>query len=144
IAQADGARYARGKQPDAVDSAFETISSTARDALTDVRVLLAQLRRSESKAPQRALADLDRLVEQFRASGLDVVVNRDGEPDEPGLGLELAVYRIVQEALTNALRHGDAADPVVVDFDWRSTDVRLRISNTVGADRAVADLGHGL
>lgn len=144
IAQADGARYARGKQPDAVDSAFETISSTARDALADVRVLLAQLRRAESHAPQRALADLDRLVGQFRASGLDVVVNRDGEPDEPGLGLELAVYRIVQEALTNALRHGDAADPVVVDFDWRSTDVRLRISNTVGADRAVAELGHGL
>jgi len=144
IAQADGARYARGKQPDAVDSAFETISSTARDALTDVRVLLAQLRRSESKAPQRALADLDRLVEQFRASGLKVVVNRTGEPDDPGLGVELALYRIVQEALTNALRHGDTADPVTVDFDWRSADVELRVSNSVAAGRVDSHAGHGL
>ncbi|MBX3093945.1 MAG: sensor histidine kinase [Cryobacterium sp.] len=144
IAQADGARYARGRQQDAVDSAFETISSTARDALTDVRVLLAQLRRSESHAPQRALADLDRLVGQFRASGLDVVMDREGEPDEPGLGVELAIYRIVQEALTNALRHGNVADPVTVDFDWRSADVRLRIANSVAAERVESDLGHGL
>lgn len=144
IAQADGARYARGKQPDAVDSALETISSTARDALADVRVLLAQLRRSESDAPQRALADLDRLVDQFRASGLDVVMNRDGEPDEPGLGVELAIYRIVQEALTNALRHGDAAHPVAVDFDWRAGDVQLSITNTAAAGRSEQPHGHGL
>lgn len=144
IAQADGARYARGRQQDAVDTAFETISATARDALADVRVLLAQLRRSESEAPQRALADLDRLVDQFRASGLEVVMSRDGEPDDPGLGVELAVYRIVQEALTNALRHGDAADPVTVDFDWRGSDVEVRISNAVAADRAEPAQGHGL
>ena len=144
IAQADGARYARGKQQDAVDSAFETISTTARDALADVRVLLAQLRRSESQAPQRALADLDRLVDQFRASGLEVVMGRDGEPDEPGLGVELAIYRIVQEALTNALRHGDVADPVTVDFDWRGGDVELRIRNSVAADRTERNHGHGL
>src|SRR5690606_18430642 len=68
IAQADGARYARETQPDAVESALETISATAREALGDVRVLLAQLRRDESHAPQRALADLDRLVDQFQAS----------------------------------------------------------------------------
>lgn len=144
IAQADGARYARDKNPDAVDSALETISATAREALGDVRVLLAQLRRDESQAPQRALADLDRLVGQFQASGLDVVVDRDGEPDDPGLGVQLAVYRIVQEGLTNALRHGDASRPVSVDFDWRDTEVELRIENATLTDHARGTLGHGL
>lgn len=144
IAQADGARYTRDTNPDAVDSALETISATAREALGDVRVLLAQLRRDESQAPQRALADLDRLVDQFRASGLEVVVDRDGEPEDPGLGVQLAIYRIVQEGLTNALRHGDASRPVSVDFDWRDTEVELRIENTTTADQARGVLGHGL
>lgn len=144
IAQADGARYARDKNPDAVDSALENIASTAREALGDVRVLLAQLRRDESQAPQRALADLDQLVDQFRASGLDVVVDRDGEPDDPGLGVQLAIYRIVQEGLTNALRHGDVSRPVSVDFDWRGTDVELRIENATTVDYARGTLGHGL
>lgn len=144
IAQADGARYTRDTNPDAVDSALETISTTAREALGDVRVLLAQLRRHESQAPQRALADLDRLVDQFRASGLDVVVDRGGEPDDPGLGVQLAIYRIVQEGLTNALRHGDASRPVSVDFDWRDTEVELRIVNATTEGHTRGALGHGL
>ncbi|WP_434317493.1 sensor histidine kinase [Leifsonia sp. P73] len=114
IAQADGARYARHADPDAVDTALETIAATARSALVDVRVLLAELRQSQPEGPQPSLADVDQTVEQVRAAGLPVVMERRGELDGLGSAQQIAAYRIVQEALTNALRHGDTTRPVSV------------------------------
>ncbi|HXD60871.1 MAG TPA: histidine kinase [Lacisediminihabitans sp.] len=147
IAQADGARYARAKDPDAVDAALETIASTAREALTDVRILLAQLRHRQGEAPQPVLADLERLFEQLRSSGLGVESEVHGEPIVLATGQQLAIYRIVQEALTNALRHGDRASAAVVRFDWNAESVTVTVSNgadassnSVGADAG----GHGL
>ncbi|MEY9850577.1 signal transduction histidine kinase [Leifsonia sp. EB41] len=114
IAQADGARYARHADPDTVDTALETIAATARSALVDVRVLLAELRQSQPEGPQPSLADVDQTVEQVRAAGLPVVMERRGELDGLGSAQQIAAYRIVQEALTNALRHGDTTRPVSV------------------------------
>jgi signal transduction histidine kinase len=114
IAQADGARYARHADPDSVDEALKTIASTARSALGDVRVLLAELRHSQPEGPQPSLDDLDRTVEQVRAAGLDVTVERIGGYGMLGSAQQIAAYRIVQEALTNALRHGDTSQPATV------------------------------
>lgn len=135
IAQADGARYARQSDPDAVDEALATIASTARSALGDVRVLLAELRQSPSTgaadsndpahpadpagptahdAPQPSLADLDQTVEHIRSAGLAVVLERHGDMTRLGPATQLAAFRIVQEALTNALRHGDTSRPASV------------------------------
>lgn len=114
IAQADGARYARHADPDAVDTALETIAATARSALVDVRVLLAELRQSQPEGPQPSLADVEQTVEQVRAAGLPVTMERRGELDGLGSAQQIAAYRIVQEALTNALRHGDTTRPVSV------------------------------
>jgi signal transduction histidine kinase len=114
IAQADGARYARHADPDSVDDALKTIASTARSALGDVRVLLAELRHAQPEGPQPSLDDLDRTVEQVRAAGLDVGVERIGDPGMLGSAQQIAAYRIVQEALTNALRHGDTSLPATV------------------------------
>ena len=114
IAQADGARYARHADPDAVDTALETIAATARSALVDVRVLLAELRQSQPEGPQPSLADIDQTVDQVRAAGLPVAMERRGELDGLGSAQQIAAYRIVQEALTNALRHGDTTRPVSV------------------------------
>ena len=144
VAQADGARYARAANPEAVDDALTAISTTAREALADVRLLLGQLRHSEGNGPQPALADLDRLLDQMRASGLDVVFTEKGESRSFGTGAQLAVYRIVQEALTNALRHGDLAKPVTVDFEWTSTTVEVAIANTITGVVPAVSLGHGL
>jgi len=107
IAQADGARYARVNDPDAVDEALTTISSTAREALGDVRILLGQLRHNQDAGPQPVLDDLDRLLDQMRGSGLTIRLDEAGEQRTLGTGQQLAVYRIVQESRTNALRHGD-------------------------------------
>lgn len=146
IAQADGARYARAHDPEAVDEALLAISGTARDALGDVRLLLGQLRHSQGDGPQPVLADLDRLLDQLRASGLTIDFERTGEPRPLGTAQELSIYRIIQEAITNALRHGDRATPVVLRFDWLADRVDLTITNGLNVLTTSEELhiGHGL
>jgi signal transduction histidine kinase len=146
IAQSDGARYARAHDPDAVDEALLAISTTAREALGDVRLLLAQLRHSQAGGPQPTLADLDRLFDQLRASGLDIRFEQTGEVRTLGTTQELSVYRIVQEAITNALRHGDRDRPVTVRFDWTPATLDLIITNGTSVPTTTAELhiGHGL
>ena len=80
VAQADGARYIASKDPAATEAALVTISATAREALSDVRVLLAQLRHSQEDGPQRTLVDLERLFEQLRAAGLTIDDEVAGDP----------------------------------------------------------------
>ena len=144
IAQADGARYARASDPAAVDTALTTIAATAREALGDVRVLLSQLRHSEGESPQPALDDLDRLVEQLRDSGLTIERTSSGPPHPLPAGQQLAVFRIVQEALTNALRHGDAVSPVTLDFAWTDQDVIVTVANALRSGSVQGPGGHGL
>jgi len=144
IAQADGARYARASDPAAVDTALTTIAAIAREALGDVRVLLSQLRHSEGESPQPALDDLDRLVEQLRDSGLTIERTSSGPPHPLPAGQQLAVFRIVQEALTNALRHGDAVSPVTLDFAWTDQDVIVTVANALRSGSVQGPGGHGL
>ncbi len=147
IAQADGARYLAATRPDAVGGALETISTTAREALADVRVLLAQLRHHEAEGPQPGLADLERLYAHVRAAGLRLRVERAGAPVGLSRATELAVYRIVQEALTNALRHGEADAEVVVRLAWDPAGLALTVRNRTRASDATAAAplgGHGL
>ncbi|QNO36651.1 sensor histidine kinase [Protaetiibacter sp. SSC-01] len=152
VAQADGARYAARTDPAAAEEALRTIATTAREALADVRVLLAQLRYQQEDGPQPTLGDLDRLIEQLRASGLDVSREDSGEPLPLGTAQQIALYRIVQESLTNALRHADVSKPVAVRFSWTSHGVEASIvSHLVEAKTrtgiiplAVPPVGHGI
>ncbi len=145
IAQADGARYARAMDPTAVDTALTTISTTAREALGDVRILLGQLRHSQIEGPQRALDDLDPLLEQFRGAGLTVELRTDGVTGPLGTGQQLALYRIVQESLTNALRHGDLGSTVLVGFRWADESVAVEITSSLLAEGPdLGTFGHGI
>lgn len=145
IAQADGARYLRRTDPDAVDEALTTIAATSREALADVRVLLAQLRHDQGQAPQPALADLDRLYEQFRAAGLELRIAATGEQLHTGTSAQLALYRIVQESLTNALRHSDPGEPVELRFDWTGGGVHVSVTSTPRDASAAPNAGgHGV
>ncbi len=144
VAQADGARYAAASDPSVATEALGTISSTARAALADVRLLLGQLRHSQLDGPQPTLADLEQLYAQVRAAGTDLRV--DVHPVPPGVppaAVQLAVYRILQEALTNAMRHG-AGGPVGVQLAWLPDRVELAVRNPVGADAGAGPHGHGL
>jgi len=143
IAQADGARYAAASDPDAAASALETISSTARAALADVRVLLTQLRHREGESPQPTIADLDELFAQVRAAGLDLRVRIDAPPLDAPAAVQLAVYRILQEALTNVLRHGGPGGATVV-LSWFPERVELSVANAAGPRAAGTGSGHGI
>ncbi|MGX5695275.1 sensor histidine kinase [Agromyces soli] len=134
IAQADGARFAARTRPEAAVDALGTIAGVARGALGDVRMLLAELRHDETDTPQPVLDDLDELLAQFRAAGLEVKTSELGERVELGTGHQIAVYRIVQEALTNALRHGDAAEPARLGFEWDAAGVTVSIENATRPD----------
>jgi signal transduction histidine kinase len=145
IAQADGARYLRTADPEAVDGALQTIASTARDALADVRVLLAQLRHSQSDGPQPTIADLDRLLEQLAAAGLVVRREDTGAPLPLGTAQQMAVYRIAQESLTNALRHAETTKEVVVHVGWTPHGLDLVVSSALPAHpTAATGTGHGI
>ena len=145
IAQADGARYAQASDPAATEAALITISATAREALGDVRILLGQLRHNQGQAPQPVLADLDRMLDQLRASGLTIGKQDTGEAVALGTSQQLAVYRIVQESLTNALRHGDSSEEVRIRFQWAPAGVELSISSALSdAPVVTSNLGHGL
>ena len=130
IAQSDGARYAAAANPEAATEALRTIATTARGALGDVRLLLTQLRHSQAEGPQPTLADLDALYEQVRQAGADLEVDIDPAPQtEPAGAVQLAVFRILQEALTNALRHGDGQ--IRLHLGWHSDHVELRVRNRI-------------
>lgn len=146
IAQADGARYAATADPAVATDALATISGTARSALADVRLLLGQLRHRQGDGPQPTIADLEELYAQVRTAGVQLRVDVDPAPKgEPPAAVQLAVYRILQEALTNALRHGAADGPVDVRLAWLAdgVDVEVRNPTAPGAGMPVRP-GHGL
>ncbi|MGV9845760.1 sensor histidine kinase [Streptomyces fungicidicus] len=125
VVQADGAAYVLDAAPDQAKKALETISSTGRQALAEMRRLLGVLRTGEHQeageyVPQPDVQQIEDLVEQCRGSGLPVDFRVEGTPRPLPSGVELTAYRIVQEALTNTRKHGgpDAGASVrLVYFD---------------------------
>ncbi|WP_144876894.1 sensor histidine kinase [Microbacterium sp. 1.5R] len=143
IAQADGARYAAAVKPEMATEALGTIAQTARGALSDVRLLLTQLRHRQGDGPQPTLADLETLFAQVRQAGIEPRITIDPTPPgEPPGAIQLAVYRILQEALTNSIRHGDGE--VDVHLAWLPDRVEIHVRNTVGSGPSQPSGGHGL
>ncbi|MHC5703154.1 sensor histidine kinase [Streptomyces sp. PKU-MA01144] len=125
VVQADGAAYVLDAAPDQAREALETISSTGRQALAEMRRLLGVLRTGDAPesgeyVPQPDVEQIKELVEQVRGAGLTVDFRIEGTPRPLPSGVELTAYRIVQEALTNTRKHGgpDAGASVrLVYFD---------------------------
>ncbi|WFE28761.1 sensor histidine kinase [Solwaraspora sp. WMMD791] len=110
------------RDPDRAVRSFETISDTAHDALTQLRCTLGILR----AAPN--LAGIPALAQRARETGLGVSVTERGEPFAVGPDAAEAAYRVVQESLTNAVRHAGAA-AVRVELDWSSDRLRVEITD---------------
>ncbi|MFF3326573.1 sensor histidine kinase [Streptomyces sp. NPDC002889] len=111
VVQADGAAYVLDAAPDQAKQALETISSTGRQALAEMRRLLGVLRTGDGPpsgeyVPQPDVEQIEELVEQVRSAGLTVDFKIEGTPRPLPSGVELTAYRIVQEALTNTRKHG--------------------------------------
>ncbi|MGW8883248.1 sensor histidine kinase [Streptomyces sp. NPDC055749] len=125
VVQADGAAYVMDATPDQARQALETISSTGRQALAEMRRLLGVLRTGDAPesgeyVPQPDVGQIEDLIEQVRQTGLAVDFKIEGTPRSLPSGVELTAYRIVQEALTNTRKHGgpDAGASVrLVYFD---------------------------
>jgi signal transduction histidine kinase len=150
IAQADGGRYAGRADPAVASDALEAIAATGRQALADMRSLLGVLREEgrEEYAPQPDVAAIPGLVEDVRASGLDVDLLVEGSPSELPAGPQLAAYRIVQESLTNVLKHAGPAGRAWVRLPWRPDALELSVlDDGRGASAAMVEAdgaGQGL
>lgn len=145
VAQSDGARYAAASDPQVATEALGTISQTARSALSDVRMLLTQLRHRQGDGPQPTIADLEELFAHVRQAGVEPQVTVDPmPPGEPPGAIQLAVYRILQEALTNVIRHGSGG-VVEIRLAWLADRVEIEVRNAVATTPMVgASVGHGL
>jgi signal transduction histidine kinase len=158
IVQADGGRYAMAASPATAAQVLETVAATARDALEEMRRLI-DLLRSDSVATEdrqiRRIDDVPALVERARQAGLDMTLSLDPVPCSPTVGA--TVYRLVQEALTNVIRHAGPSARCAVTVWLDDGSLRLSIVDDGGADGgrsapdpALADrvstdrVGHGL
>ncbi|WP_169789037.1 sensor histidine kinase [Nonomuraea candida] len=134
VVQAAGAAHCLRSKPDRAEQALLTIGETGRAALTEMRHMLGVLRNGEAVAhpyaPQPGVAQLGQLVEEARSSGLPVELTVQGVPRELPAGMELAVYRIVQEALTNTRKHaGPGVSWVRVVLRYGNGELEARISD---------------
>jgi signal transduction histidine kinase len=125
---------------------LETIEQIGRSALTEMRRLVGMLRtdRDEELAPQPGLDDVPRLVTQVREAGLPVELQVEGERRDLPVGIDLSAYRIVQEALTNALKHaGEARATVRIRYEPDSLELEI-VDDGAGAGARPEGAGHGL
>jgi signal transduction histidine kinase len=153
VVQAGGARRVLEKDPARAEHALQLIEETGREALTEMRRLLGVLREDDDAAaperlPQPSLDSLDDLVEECRAAGLPVAVRRRGDERPLPPGIDLAAFRIVQEALTNVRRHaGPAVAGVTITYGEGAVEVEVADNGRgLGADppSSGAGPGHGL
>jgi signal transduction histidine kinase len=135
IGQAGAAERLVRERPDVAERAFESVETTGREALTEIRHLLGVLRRDDEElalAPQPSLAHVRDLIARARAAGLPVELEVEGEQPELPAGVDLTAYRVIQEALDGALEAPD---------DRRAT-VRLRYTDAAVL-LEVSDVGDG-
>jgi signal transduction histidine kinase len=147
VVQAGGARRIIDRDPERAAQAAAQIEYTGRAALVEMRRLLGLLHGGEATAlaPQPSLAELDALVARSRDAGLTVTLQVEGDRRPLPAGVDLAAYRIVQEALTNTLKHaGTAVSEVYVR--WGEHELELEILDGGGAPgvRNGDGGGHGL
>jgi signal transduction histidine kinase len=111
VVQAAAARRVAATDPAAAAEAIAAVETAGRTALGEMRRMLEVLRTDEAGVgPQPGLGDLDRLVAQVREAGVPVALEMEGTPRTLPVGMDLAAYRIVQEALTNTVKHAGKAN----------------------------------
>jgi signal transduction histidine kinase len=161
IVQADGGRYAFDAEPEKARDVLATVAATGREALEDMRRMVGVLRgtgnEGESAGPvgpehdrrRVGLDQLDVLAERARSAGLSVTIAGDGCPVPLPRTVDVTIYRVVQEALTNVLRHAGPGATATVTVNRTPDAVTLSIMDDGGglgdmdADTTVSG-GHGL
>ena len=147
VVQAAAAKRIVEREPDRAEEAIVSIEGTGREALAEMRRLLGVLRRGDEDlalAPQPSLSRVDALLARTRAAGLDVALERSGDDAPLPAGVDLAAYRVVQEALANVVRHAGAEHATVrLTYDPRAVVVEV-VDDGRGAANGGGKAGHGL
>jgi signal transduction histidine kinase len=146
VVQAEAGEALLDRHPRRAREAFESIESTGREALAEMRRLLGLLRREDRElalVPQPSLAQLDQLLRRVREAGLPVELEVEGKPRPLPPGLDLSAYRIVQEALTNTLKHAGCARAWVT-VRYGEELLELEIADDGHPASNGASGGHGL
>lgn len=146
VVQTGAARQILTAEPDVARRQLLSAENTGRQALAEMRRLLGIVRRDDGPltlAPQPSLAHVDLLVEQVREAGLDVRLRVEGERRQLAPGVDLAAYRIVQEALTNTVKHAGPACAVVL-VRYGRDEVEIEVSDDGRGAHANGSAGHGL
>jgi signal transduction histidine kinase len=139
----------RHKLPDALAAdrdALRSVERAGRTALAEMRRLLAAMRREGDEAellPQPGLDGLDSLLDEIGRAGLPVQLHVDGKPFPLPRGVDLSAYRIVQEGLTNALKHAHACDADVT-VSYRPDELKIEVRDNGRGSATTDGLGHGL
>lgn len=155
VRQAEGGRYAARADPALALPVLDVVADTGREALADMRSLLGVLRDGaptsdgpvDGTGPQPTLADLPELIERVRRSGLVVDLVHSGTPERLDRAGELAVYRLVQEALTNVVRHAGRSARASVYLKWSGRRLTVEVRDDgagSSGDVAAREDGHGL
>nr|WP_246335454.1 histidine kinase [Microcella alkalica] len=130
ISQADGARYAAQRDPSAAGRSAAVIAETTRSTLADLRRVMSLVGEGESTGAQGARLDsAHELIDVMRVQGLDIVVEEFGEAFSLKPGAEIAIYRIMQEALANALAYGGPGTEARVTLTWSGQGLQLRVED---------------
>lgn len=142
VAQAEGARMLLDADPDATRKALHVIADTARGALGDVRGLLEQLRDEDVSSASRS--DRDILFDRMRAAGMTIDTQETGNDESVDANITRVAGRVLSEALTNALKYGDLAVPVVVRIEW-TRGCSMTVWNALSDNPlAPGGAGHGI
>jgi len=148
VVQAGAERHALGAEQASTRETLSSIEQAGRQALAEARRLLGVLRRNgdgEGLEPQPSVEQIDLLVEQVERAGLPVELEVQGERTAVPAGVDLCAYRIVQEGLTNALKHaGPAHAEVVLRYAPQALEVEVRDDGRGGAPVIGEGAGHGL
>jgi signal transduction histidine kinase len=145
--QASAVRRRLGPAQAAEREALETVETTGREALAEMRRMVGVLRQSGETAdrePAPGLDQLARLVDQFRGAGMPVVVAVSGVARPLAPGLDLTAYRLVQEALTNSLRHADSPTRAEVSIGYSAETLEIAVRDDGARVPPGAEPGHGL
>ncbi|WP_249777264.1 histidine kinase [Arthrobacter sp. C9C5] len=126
VAQADGIRFIHRAEPDSVEEASSVIAESARTALVETRRLIEGFSTELSNQPTHKVDDLVALADRLSASGMPVTIETTGEPWRMTAAQELTVYRLAQESLTNAFKHGDRNQGAHLHLVWTAASLELR------------------
>jgi signal transduction histidine kinase len=146
LVQAGAARLLQEQDPDRAREALETVEDVARDTIREIDRMVGALRDERSAGvvePPRGLAALETLAERYRDAGLDVDVRVHGPRRTLAPGADQAAFRIVQEALTNAARHGEGGT-AEVDLAFGDEAVEITVTNPIPAGASLNGERHGL